>query len=317
MAVYGQMRNETVTILMATYNGSAHIENQILSLQQQKYKDWVLYIRDDGSSDNTVEIIKRLQSIDHRIHLVEDEIKGLGPGRNFLSIVKYSRSDYTIYCDQDDIWLENKISEMVKYSDECGVNISNQPSIVYADGYAFFDETGEIDFTGISHNHAKDLAGFLFFNGGYQGCSIMFNQAMVKFLSDYKGMIYLHDDITSLAAHAFGEVHFLPKKLMLYRQHSKAVTGMKKFNDGRFSKLTSGVNYLLSRKHFNVKESFFELYGEELKPKNKDVFNKYIKFCHSQSRILQLKFLIEGRFTLNDSAIKLFIKFILRRKFDS
>ena len=143
MAVYGQMRNETVTILMATYNGSAHIENQILSLQQQKYKDWMLYIRDDGSSDNTVEIIKRLQSIDHRIHLVEDEIKGLGPGRNFLSIVKYSRSDYTIYCDQDDIWLENKISEMVKYSDECGVNISNQPSIVYADGYAFFDETGE------------------------------------------------------------------------------------------------------------------------------------------------------------------------------
>jgi hypothetical protein len=50
--------NETVTILMATYNGSAYIENQILSLQQQKYKDWVLYIRDDGSSDNTVEIIK-------------------------------------------------------------------------------------------------------------------------------------------------------------------------------------------------------------------------------------------------------------------
>jgi rhamnosyltransferase len=59
------------------------------------------------------------------------------------------------------------------------------------------------------YNHAKDLAGFLFFNGGYQGCSIMFNQAMVKFLSDYKGMIYLHDDITSLAAQGALLVRFI------------------------------------------------------------------------------------------------------------
>lgn len=50
------VQNKRIAILMATYNGGEHIENQLLSLQQQKYKDWILYIHDDGSKDNTVSI---------------------------------------------------------------------------------------------------------------------------------------------------------------------------------------------------------------------------------------------------------------------
>ena len=47
-----------IDILMATYNGEKYIENQILSLQQQTHKNWILYIRDDGSTDSTLEILE-------------------------------------------------------------------------------------------------------------------------------------------------------------------------------------------------------------------------------------------------------------------
>lgn len=301
---------------MATYNGSEHIKNQLLSLQQQKFSAWQLFIQDDGSNDDTINIIKRFQLTDSRINLVENTVPRQGAGKNFLSLVKYSHSTYTIFCDQDDIWLENKISDMVEYADKYSLADAPHPSIVYADGYAFSDESGEIDFSGISHNHAKDLKGFLFFNGGYQGCSIMFNQAMVSFLSDYKGAIHLHDDVVSLAAHALGEVHFLPKKLMLYRQHAKAVTGLKSFNGKLISKLTSNVNYLLSKKHFLVKESFFENYKSQLTTEKKKDFLYFIAFGHANSKFAQLFYLVRGGFTLNNSFIKLLLKFMLRRKFD-
>ncbi|STL73336.1 Spore coat polysaccharide biosynthesis protein spsA [Escherichia coli] len=315
MAIYSNMQTSTVTILMATYNGEAFIKNQILSLQQQTFSNWRLFIQDDGSTDNTISIIKNFQKSDSRIRLVDDNLKGQGAGKNFLSLIKYSETDYTIYCDQDDIWLENKIFELVKYANEIKLNVSDAPSLVYADGYAYMDGEGTIDFSGISNNHADQLKDFLFFNGGYQGCSIMFNRAMTKFLLNYRGFVYLHDDITTLAAYALGKVYFLPKYLMLYRQHTNAVTGIKTFRNGLTSKFKSPVNYLLSRKHYQVKKSFFECNSSILSETNKKVFLDFISFCESNNKFTDFFKLWRGGFRLNNSRTKLLLKFLIRRKF--
>lgn len=315
MAIYSNMQTSTVTILMATYNGEAFIKNQILSLQQQTFSNWRLFIQDDGSTDNTISIIKNFQKSDSRIRLVDDNLKGQGAGKNFLSLIKYSETDYTIYCDQDDIWLENKIFELVKYANEIKLNVSDAPSLVYADGYAYMDGEGTIDFSGISNNHADQLKDFLFFNGGYQGCSIMFNRAMTKFLLNYRGFVYLHDDITTLAAYALGKVYFLPKYLMLYRQHTNAVTGIKTFRNGLTSKFKSPVNYLLSRKHYQVKKSFFECNSSILSETNKKVFLDFISFCESNNKFTDFFKLWRSGFRLNNSRTKLLLKFLIRRKF--
>ncbi|HIA3985420.1 TPA: glycosyltransferase [Escherichia coli] len=309
------MQDKTVTILMATYNGSAFIENQILSLQQQRYKDWILYIHDDGSSDDTLDIIKRIQLTEPRINLIEDGLTRLGAGKNFLSLVKYSATNYTIFCDQDDIWLENKLSEMIVFADSKGLASSKLPSMIYADGYAFDDSTGEIDFCGISHNHATRLKDFLFFNAGYQGCSILFNKAMVEIAANYHGYVHLHDDVVSLIAHSFGNVYFLPKKLMLYRQHLGAVTGQKKFNNRFISMLTSKVNYLLSREHFLVKRSFYDNYHHLLTAEIKNDFEVFFKFCQTKNKLSQLVLLLKHDFRLNNSRLKLLLKCIVRRTF--
>lgn len=309
------MNERIITILMATYNGSLHIDNQILSLQQQKYKNWLLYVHDDGSIDNTREIIRTWEERDSRIKLIDDGITGLGPGKNFLSIIRYVDSDYAIFCDQDDIWLENKLSDMLNFAESKNMADDSEPSIIYADGYAFSDKSGNIDFTGISNNHADSLKDFLFFNGGYQGCSIMFNKAMANFMSNYNGYIHLHDDIISLAAHALGKVNFLPKKLMLYRQHSKAVTGYKNFKRNFFEKISSNVNFLLSKKHYLVKKTFFENYSALMTEEIQKEFEIFIQFSECESKLKQGLILIKHDFRLNNSKLKLLLKFLVRRTF--
>lgn len=311
------MENQTVDILMAVYNGEKYIENQLLSLLQQKHKNWRLYIQDDGSTDTTLAIAKRFKDSDSRIFIIENNVKNQGAGGNFLSMVKYSQSDYALFCDQDDIWLENKISDMVFFANSKKMNVTSVPGIVYADGYALSDESGDIDFGGISHNHARRLNDFLFFNSGYQGCSILMNKPLKDLVANYSGFIYLHDDIVSLVAHAFDNVYFLPKKLMLYRQHIGAVTGNKNFAEkGIFSKLFS-VKYLISRKHYREKKEFYENYSHKISPENKKLLSQYLKFCVESSKLKKIIIIMRNDFTLGGNKFKLIIKTFLRKGFDS
>lgn len=101
---------DTVAILMATYNGDKYIEEQIQSIINQTYKNWQLFIRDDGSSDETLKIIKNFTNIDHRIHKITDNLGNLGPCLNFNELIKtHLEYKYIMFADQDDVWLENKI----------------------------------------------------------------------------------------------------------------------------------------------------------------------------------------------------------------
>ena len=93
-----------VDILLATYNGAKYIRSQIMSIICQSFEDWRLIIHDDGSTDETVAIIKRI--VDPRIVLIEDEKKFGNPCGNFLYLTQFIESPYAMFCDQDDIgWI--------------------------------------------------------------------------------------------------------------------------------------------------------------------------------------------------------------------
>ena len=100
-----------VDILMATYNGGKYIAEQIDSILNQNYNDWKLYIRDDGSKDNTVNIVKEyIEKYPDKIILIEDGRRNLGPKLNFGELLKISKSEYCMFCDHDDVWMEDKVS---------------------------------------------------------------------------------------------------------------------------------------------------------------------------------------------------------------
>ena len=105
---------EKIDILLATYNGSKYLHEQLDSILSQSYENINVIIRDDGSSDNTVMIIKEYEQKDNRVKLLSDNLGNLGFVRNFEKLMKNSTSEYLMFSDQDDIWYNNKVETSYK-----------------------------------------------------------------------------------------------------------------------------------------------------------------------------------------------------------
>ena len=102
-----------IAILMSTYNGERYLREQIDSLLNQTYKDWKLYIRDDGSTDETISIIESyVNDYPDLIVLLKDDLGNLGSARSFMRILSVVDADYYMFCDQDDVWLPNKVKDL-------------------------------------------------------------------------------------------------------------------------------------------------------------------------------------------------------------
>lgn len=304
-----------VAILMASYNGEKYIKNQILSLLQQTHENWVLYIRDDGSSDNTLEIIEQLALNDSRIRLVKDELGNLGAAKSFMKLCQCSDENFTIFCDQDDIWFERKIELLLKHANETLSDCT--PGLVYSDGLGYDDLGGVITLPSISRVHAKDLRSLLFLNAGYQGCSMMMNRKLCDLAKNYRSQsYYMHDDVVTLLAHTFGHVSFLDKQLMLYRQHSNNVTGNIPSGIVSFlQRVFDSSRFVLSRKHYDEKKYFYNAYFDDLSEEQRSVFNQYLKFP-DENRLGRLKLVLKGGFSEGGKYISLIIKTILRKSID-
>jgi glycosyltransferase involved in cell wall biosynthesis len=303
----------SVDILMATFNGAKHIRNQILSLQQQTYEDWILWVRDDGSTDNTIEIVKDFSTRDSRIKIIDNsENINLGPGKSFLLLSANSTAEYAVFCDQDDIWFEKKLEILLSHAEK---NFKlNVPSLVYCDGYGYSDVDGVININSISNLHAKSINEFLFFNSGYQGCSMLFNKVLCKMFASYRAdYFYMHDDIVALLAHSFGDVYFLPKSLMLYRQHEKNVTSNISFGFKEYINRVFDIKRpVISIVHYREKYAFYEVYKNDLSATARKYFTEYLRYPES-NKLLRILIIFKNNFSLGGNFIALLVKTIIRK----
>lgn len=109
--------NEKVDILMATYNGEKYLKEQINSILNQTYKNIHLIISDDCSKDNTRKILKQYEGNENVTVFYQEN--NLGYVRNFEFLLEQVESNLYMLCDQDDIWLEEKVEKTVeKLKDE-------------------------------------------------------------------------------------------------------------------------------------------------------------------------------------------------------
>lgn len=110
------MDKPKIHILLSTYNGEKYLKAQLDSIFEQTYKNFVLFIRDDGSSDHTVEIIQNYRKqndfIASRIRFVKG--KNVGWQRSFWLLLEQSKgAKYYAFCDQDDVWLPQKLEAAI------------------------------------------------------------------------------------------------------------------------------------------------------------------------------------------------------------
>ena len=208
-----------VDILLATYNGAEYLRPQIYSIIAQSYGDWRLIVHDDGSTDSTVALVKEMAQQDSRIVLIDDGVRFGNAGENFMHLLKFSTADYVMFCDQDDVWFDNKVEVML--SAISGMNASI-PAVAYSNSYVWKPAEG-IKGQG-TLTFPADLRSLLFLNSGIQGCVAIFNARMREVLKEWRGKVSMHDHVLHLAGLALGEVKYLPLPLMLYRQHANTVT---------------------------------------------------------------------------------------------
>lgn len=294
-----------IDILLATYNGEKYIESQIYSLLAQTHKDWRLFIHDDGSTDKTVEIIKKFQKIDDRIILVEDGVKCGGAGYNFLHILKnYAQADYVVYCDQDDIWLEHKLQVMYNRLKQ-----ENAPATVFSGGYLYKDRK-EI-FGEIPSPKLTDFKDIFFISGGLQGCSLMFNKALLDKVKNYDGYMLMHDDFITISTFTFGKMIYIEEKLMLYRQQHEGKVTANIDLSVKTRLLKNCFPVILDKWHRSLKD-FFEFYDSELTPNQKKIIADYLEIYNSTSKLKSIYLVLKNKFKLNNSVLYLILKIILR-----
>ncbi len=248
-----------IDIIMATYNGSDYLVEQLESILNQSHQNWRLMIFDDGSTDDTVAIIKKYVQLHSRITLVIARLPGRGVGAplNFIRALKHADAPYVCFCDQDDIWLDNKlelqISRMMQEHDDTPVLLYTLARLMHSDQLKRQKLGGLVNV-----QSPQNMLQWLMLNRGLQGCVQMINRPLVeKCLAFEASKVVMHDHFTAMVAFSFGRVIKLEVPTVHYRIHSNNQTTM---NSSIKSAIKLYINhqYLIER---SCMESVFSFCG--------------------------------------------------------
>lgn len=222
-----------IDVLLATYNGEHYVDEQIRSILGQTYADWRLLIRDDGSNDNTPAIIQAYATrFPAKIVVIKDNRTTLGVRGNFGALLEHSTAEYSMFCDQDDVWLPEKIELTLKKMQELEDRYGNAiPLLVYTDMKVVDDSLSVISASFwrsqvFDPNIGKSLCR-LFVSNVAAGCTMMFNKRLRELSVPVPAHCLMHDWWIGLVSVALGKNDYLQQPTMLYRQHEKNVAGAK------------------------------------------------------------------------------------------
>ena len=278
------IENKKIDILMATYNGEKYLGEQLDSIINQTYHNWNLLIRDDNSTDKTLEIIQNYHKKDKRIKILKDNKGNLGIVRNFEELLKSSESEFIMFSDQDDIWVENKLDMYLKMIEK----IKNKGFMIHSDAILFDKNKSNIlKDTFISKKAINRGLENVFFNYFVQGATILISKEIKNFILPFPKEVYLHDRYIHLISELFFERIFVNKALIYYRQHRDNQIGAK-----------NTIRELLSKRYFDERDRqlikiIYNKYGSLLTEDKKKLIEEYFKITDIEknrfNRFLNLK----------------------------
>lgn len=223
------IKEKTIHILMATYNGQDYLRRQLESICSQSIQNWVLHICDDCSTDRTVEIAEQFaERYTGKIIIMNNE-KNMGAKLTFARLIREIREpgDYA-FCDQDDIWYENKL-ELMQKNLRIAEKIRNEPILIYSDVSLIDEKESLIGESFVSssglHLPEKNVFEYLLSCNIVQGAAMLWNGRLHKLITDIPKQALMHDWWVSLVAAGHGRIVFIPERLSGYRQHGDNVIG--------------------------------------------------------------------------------------------
>lgn len=210
---------KTVQVLMSSYNGEKYIREQIDSILAQQGVNVKLLVRDDGSKDGTLSILKDYEN-KGKLTLIEGN--NIGPAKSFFALIsKAVDADYYALSDQDDVWDEDKLTVAIKK-----MEIVNNPYVIYSSNTRLVDDNKKF----IKNETLKPITtlGSAFVKNYVTGCTTVFNKNLLLRLQEYcpTESIKCHDWWINLVALSLDGVSIYDETPHIsYRQHGENVTG--------------------------------------------------------------------------------------------
>lgn len=217
----------TISVVLATYNGERYLPELLDSLKQQTRLPDELVVCDDGSSDETLSVVRSFAGDAPFPVYIHVNPVNLGFNRNFLSGAARCTGDLIAFCDQDDVWKPEKLAVCARVFDDTEVMIAvHAAEVVDQDlhplGYAVHD-FGSTRVVG-------PLGADPFF--GPRGFSIVCRSTLLKLMPFEKrprnvdGQPQDYDEWIGFLGNVFGKTAYLEARLVLYRQHGHSVTAV-------------------------------------------------------------------------------------------
>ena len=236
-----------VCVLMSTYNGEKYLREQLDSILSQEKVNVRLLIRDDGSTDNTVKILKEYVP-DSRITLYTGE--NIGYKKSFYWLLDIAPdADYFAFADQDDIWLSDKLYSAVELIE---TESKNTP-LLYTSALTCVNE--KLEFLR-PQNFVKLRLDFYseFVRHRFAGCTYVFNNVLrnkCRGISRLDSLNYGHDGLIALLCWVTGgKVIYDAKSHILFRRHGNNASadggGLKRRIKNELAPFLIKRNYKLS-----------------------------------------------------------------------
>ncbi|MGG4036979.1 glycosyltransferase family 2 protein [Heyndrickxia ginsengihumi] len=249
------MSNALVTVFMTVFNGENYIKSSLESILNQTYKNIEILIFDDGSKDNTNNIIKSYK--DSRIKLITNP-RNMGIPYNRIKGLELAKGKYLAIMDADDISLPYRIQEQVNY-------MENNPNILAAGSFAkIFGKKFNNPVIKPNINPEEISVALMFYNPLVNSTAIFRLDKVKKFGINYNPNYFVAQDYDFWAQLSKkGKISNIPKVLLKYR-----------FGHNNITKI-SNLTKLEKRKNIihSIQNSLLEYYGFELTGHEKQVFN--------------------------------------------
>lgn len=247
--------NESVDILLTTYNGEKYLDQQIRSIINQKFLHWRLIIRDDGSQDKSLLLITNyVQTYPEKIQLISDDLGQLGPTGSFDRLLQCSTAPYVAFCDQDDIWHPEKLLLLKgciqRLEENHGVDtpilchsdleVVDERQVKVADSFWWYQNLNPVKMQKFERLLVQNCV---------TGCAMMVNKSLVNRASPIPKNAIMHDWWFALIAESLGVLEAVSDKTVQYRQHDCNDTGAKEW----------GFNFVLLsifKRHRQYKKGF-------------------------------------------------------------
>ena len=287
-------------VLLAVYNGSAHLPELIASLQAQTDPDFTVWMQDDGSEDESPALLKDVAARDPRFVFGAEQGKHLGAAGNFISLLRQVRADCFLFCDQDDCWEAEKIAVLKRalrrQEAEYGMET---PLLVHSD-CSLINEEGEPIGDSFFRHQGWDPGAVslppLLVQNNVTGCTIIMNAPLRDLVAEHAKAreLFMHDWFIALTAASFGRIAFVSQPLTRYRQHGGNAIGassrplLLRGLDALKNRSAAKRRILLTYTHTRV---FLRLYGDSLPAEARKTAEAYAATQHMRKipRILTVR----------------------------